>query len=191
MDDCPECSRDLNQVCERGHHSGIGQDGFHAPYAAIDIRGVTHVPKGVSPAVAACATDAVTTAYHAIHRRAEVKKSETVFLFGLGGLGFNALQIIMSIGARVIVSDIRQSLLDEAAALGVPKEDIVPCGESVQDFIRNSGVHIDTVLDFVGMHQTFEDSQQIGKHILSIPPPSVYAYLALYSSTRWKDPVCR
>lgn len=117
---------------------------------------------GVSPAEAAVATDAVTTAYHAITRRAEVKPTELVFLFGLGGLGFNALQISRHVGARVIVCDIKQSLLEEAIKLGVPKEDVVPIGTSPQDFVEKNNLHIDTVLDFVGTSQTFEDAQYIG-----------------------------
>ncbi|KAF7551087.1 hypothetical protein G7046_g7812 [Stylonectria norvegica] len=161
--DCPECSRDLSQICERGHHSGIGQDGFYAPYAAVDVRGAVLVPEGVTPAEAAVATDAVNTAYHAIHRRGEVKKTETVFLFGLGGLGFNALQIVLEIGARVIVSDIREERLQEAAKLGVPRGDIVPVGKLLQEFIAENDLRgkIDTVLDFVGTHQTFDDAQEI------------------------------
>ena len=107
----------------------------------------------------------MTTAYHAITRRGEVKATETVFLFGLGGLGFNALQIIKHIGARVIVADIRQERLDEAAQLGIPKEDLVPTGAPVQEFVKEKHLEgkIDTVLDFVGTHQTFEDAQNIGK----------------------------
>lgn len=165
QDSCIECSRDLAQLCQHGHHSGIGQDGFYAPYAAIDVRGAVLLPKEVTPSAAAVATDAVTTAYHAITRRGEVKPNETVFLFGLGGLGFNALQIIKHIGARVIVSDIRQERLDAAATLGIPREDLVPAGKSVQDFVKENGLEntIDTVLDFVGTHQTFEDAQQIGR----------------------------
>lgn len=161
--DCPECSRDLAQICERGHHSGIGQDGYYAPYAAINIRGVVKVPEGVSPAEAAVATDAVNTAYHAITRRGEVKATETVFLFGLGGLGFNALQIIHNIGARVIVCDIRQQRLDEAIKLGIPEEDIVPVGKSPVEFVNERGLLIDTVADFVGTNQTFVDAQDIGR----------------------------
>ncbi|KAI1848027.1 hypothetical protein JX265_002031 [Neoarthrinium moseri] len=161
MPDCSECSRDLSQICEIGHHSGIGQDGFYAPYAAIESRGAVLVPEGVTPAEAAVATDAVTTAYHAIHRRGEVKASETCFLFGLGGLGFNALQIVHNIGARVIVCDIRQERLDEAAKLGIPSSDIVPVGKSPQEFVMENDLKIDTVLDFVGTHQTFEDAQHI------------------------------
>jgi propanol-preferring alcohol dehydrogenase len=107
------------------------------------------------------ATDAVNTAYHAIHRRAEVKPSETVFLFGLGGLGFNALQLVHAIGARVVVSDIREESVEEARKLGIPEQDIVPVGKSPQDFVNERGLLIDTVLDFVGTHQTFEDAQHI------------------------------
>ncbi|KAJ5494438.1 Short-chain dehydrogenase/reductase SDR [Penicillium fimorum] len=162
-EDCPECSRDLAQLCEQAHHAGIGQDGFYAPYAALDLRAVVHVPEGIPSSVAAVATDAVKTSYHAIVRRAEVKSNETVFLFGLGGLGFNALQIVLHIGARVIVSDIRQERLEEAARFGVPREDLVPAGKSVQDFVRENGLQgkIDTTLDFVGTHQTFQDAQNI------------------------------
>jgi alcohol dehydrogenase, propanol-preferring len=82
----------------------------------------------------------------------------------LGGLGFNALQVVhKAIGARVIVSDIRQECLDAAEKLGVPKEDIVPVDKSVQEFVVENGLtgKIDTVLDFVGAKQTFEDAQHI------------------------------
>ncbi|KAJ6143099.1 hypothetical protein N7471_002552 [Penicillium samsonianum] len=162
-EDCAECSRDLAQLCEQAHHAGIGQDGFYAPYAALDLRAVVRVPEGIPSSVAAVATDAVKTSYHAIVRRAEVKSNETVFLFGLGGLGFNALQIVLHIGARVIVSDIRQQRLEEAARWGVPGQDLVPAGKSVQDFVRENGLQgkIDTTLDFVGTHQTFQDAQNI------------------------------
>lgn len=109
------------------------------------------------------AVDAVNTAYHAVTRRGEVKAHETVFLFGLGGLGFNALQIVRSIGARIIVCEVRQELLDAAAELGVPKEDIVPLGKSPVEFVQERGLLIDSVLDFVGTHQTFDDAQEIGE----------------------------
>jgi hypothetical protein len=46
-DGCPECSRDLAQLCQRGHHSGIGQDGFYAPFAAISARGAVRLPEGM------------------------------------------------------------------------------------------------------------------------------------------------
>ncbi|GIZ43148.1 hypothetical protein CKM354_000638700 [Cercospora kikuchii] len=163
QEDCTECSRGTPQLCLHGHHSGIGQDGFFAPYATIDQRGAVLVPQGVSPLQAAVATDAVATAYHAVHRRAEVNSHETVLLFGLGGLGFNGLQVLKSTGARVIVSEVRQERLDAAVKLGIPERDIVPIGTSVQDFVKQNGLEekIDTTIDFVGLKQTFEDAQQV------------------------------
>jgi alcohol dehydrogenase, propanol-preferring len=92
-----------------------------------------------------------------------LKASDTVFLFGLGGLGFNGLQIIRSIGARVIVSDIREERLEAAERLGVPRKDIVPIGKAIQDFVRENSLRIDTTFDFVGVKQTFDDAQQIGQ----------------------------
>lgn len=121
------------------------------------------MPQGVTPSQAAVATDAVTTAYHAIHRRGEIKKNDTVFLFGLGGLGFNALQIIRAIGSRVLVSDIKQENLDAAQALGVPASDIVPINKSIREWVskNNWTGKIDVVADFVGTKQTFSDAQHI------------------------------
>lgn len=163
-EDCAECSRDLAQLCQNAHHSGIGEDGFYAPYAVMDVRGAVKVPEGVTASQAAVATDAVTTAYHAIHRRGEIKASETVFLFGLGGLGFNALQIIRAIGAKVLVSDVKQENLDEAVKIGVPSEDIVPVGKNVREWVEEQGWKgkIDVIADFVGTAQTFSDAQHIG-----------------------------
>ncbi|KXT15296.1 hypothetical protein AC579_2800 [Pseudocercospora musae] len=158
---CPECARSLPQLCATGHHSGIGQDGFFAPYATIDQRGAALVPQGITPAIAAAATDAVLTAYHAVVRRAEVRPHETVFIFGLGGLGFNGMQVCKAIGARVIVSDVREERLDAAREFGV--DDIVPVGKDIQEFVREKGLEgsIDTTIDFVGVPQTFGDAQAI------------------------------
>ena len=73
--------------------------------------------------------------------------------------------MILWIGARVIVSDTRQATLDEAVKLGVPKEDIVPIGTSIPDFVNERGLgnSIDVVADFVGLKQTVSDAQNIGE----------------------------
>lgn len=73
--------------------------------------------------------------------------------------------MILWIGARVIVSDTRQATLDEAVKLGVPKEDIVPIGTSIPDFVKERGLEnsIDVVADFVGLKQTVSDAQNIGE----------------------------
>lgn len=163
--ECEECGNDLPQLCLTGYRSGIGMDGFFAEYCVIDVRGAVHVPKGVTPSQAAVATDAVTTAYHAIHRRAKITAKDTVFLFGLGGLGFNALQVVKAIGAKVLVSDVKQENLDEAVKIGVPKKDLVPVGKNVREWVESNGWtgRISVIADFVGTNQTFSDAQHIGE----------------------------
>ena len=158
-DDCPECSRDLAQICQAGEKYGIGQDGSYAPYVAIRARAAAPLPKGVSPEVGAVATDAVMTAYHAVVGTGSVKKGETVLIIGLGGLGFNALQIALARGARVIGADTRQEVLEEAAKFGIPQEDLVPVGQSITDFVQTQKLVIDTVIDFVGVPDTFKAAQ--------------------------------
>nr|POF17979.1 alcohol dehydrogenase [Quercus suber] len=125
---------------------------------------LTKTCPGISPAIGAVSSDAIMTAYHGIVRRAAVKKGELVFIFGLGGLGFNAIQIARAKGARVFVSDIRQSALDAAVEFGVAQEDVVPAGTKVPEWVKDNGLEnqIDVVADFAGMEQTFSDAQQIG-----------------------------
>ncbi|KAK3709812.1 hypothetical protein LTR37_010640 [Vermiconidia calcicola] len=110
------------QLCQRGLHHGLGQDGSFVDYIAISTRSAVKVPSdGISSAAAAVSTDAVMTTHHAIIRRGKVKKEDAVFLFGLGGLGFNALKILLHLGCKFYVSETRQEPLDEAVKLGLPK----------------------------------------------------------------------
>lgn len=160
---CPECSGGVPQICNTGQHYGIGHDGSFAPYVAIHERAAVKLPAGTSPAAGAVATDAVMTAYQAVVRRGKVKKRDTVLLYGLGGLGFNALQIILSIGARVIVVDQRQAVLDEAVKFGVKSEDVVPVGTSVTGWLQEKKLQVDTAIDFVGVPATFNSALESGK----------------------------
>jgi propanol-preferring alcohol dehydrogenase len=104
------------------------------------------------------------TAYQAVARRGKVKKDDTVLLLGLGGLGFNALQLILSIGARVIVVDQRQEVLDEAVKFGVKEEDVIPIGtSSIAEWVNSNRVIVDTAIDFVGVSQTFTAAIESGE----------------------------
>lgn len=160
---CEECSKGLTQLCGHGDHYGLDTDGFFAPYVAVKEAAAIRLPQGVSAAAAAVATDAITTAYHAVVDRAQVKAGETVFLHGLGGLGFNALQILHSIGARVIAADQRQTVLDEAVKFGVAQGDIVPPdSENVAAWISDKGIAIDKAIDFVCVPKSFSAAVDTG-----------------------------
>lgn len=163
--DCPECSNGLPQLCEKGDRNGLGQDGSFTEYIAISARSAIPVPDGVSSAAAAVSTDAVMTSHHAIVRRGQIKESDTVFVFGLGGLGFNALQVLLHIGCKLFVSEQRQGPIEEAIKLGLPEEDVVPAGKDLKEWVSEKGLtgKIDKVVDFVGVQQTWDDAAVIGE----------------------------
>ena len=161
---CLECRNGLPQLCKNAACHGIGQDGSFASYVAINRRAAIPVPDGVTPAQAAVATDACLTAYHAVKRVADVKSGDTVLIFGLGGLGFNALQIVLSIGARLLVVDKRPEVLEEAVKFGVAKEDVAPVGEDIALWVKSRGLAVDTVIDFVGVNDTYTASQHLREY---------------------------
>lgn len=163
---CAECSKGIPQVCTTGDHYGLDMDGSFAPFVAVKANAALKLPKDVTAAAAAVATDAITTAYHAVVGRAQVQAGETVLLYGLGGLGFNALQILLSLGARVIAVDQRQTVLDEAVKFGVKKDDIVPPRtKDVAEWIANRQLLVDKVVDFVGVPDSFNTAVETGKFL--------------------------
>ncbi|OQV08477.1 hypothetical protein CLAIMM_12742 [Cladophialophora immunda] len=140
-----------------GPRYGGGEDGFNAAYTKVRETAAVKVPAGVSMAAAAVATDACMTSYHAVVGRSAVKKEDTVLIFGLGGLGFNALQVVTHIGARAIVVDQRQAVLDEALKVGVKPEDVVPADTTdVAGWVKDKKLVIDKVIDFVAVPETFK-----------------------------------
>ncbi|KAK5080515.1 hypothetical protein LTR70_008835 [Exophiala xenobiotica] len=157
---CGECSRGLAQICQRGERYGIGSNGSYAPYVAIKARAAAKLPENVSVEQGAVATDACMTAYHAVVGTGQVRKEETVVILGVGGLGFNAMQIARSSGARVIIVDKRQEVLDEAVKFDIAEEDVVPVGEGIADFVKRKGLVVDTIIDFVGVPETFGAAQE-------------------------------
>ena len=126
------------------------------------------------------ATDACLTAYHAVHGTGKVTPDETVLLFGLGGLGFNALQILLrDVGVKeVIVADRRVEVLDEAVRFGVKRENVVPVDADVVEFVGSRGLTVDVVMDFVGVEQTFGAGLKIGM-FFCCPSPSPRLPLSL------------
>lgn len=76
------------------------------------------------------------------------------------------MQVIQAIGAKVLVSDVKQDNMDEAARIGIHKDYIVPVGKNIREWVQENGWtgKISVVADFVGMAQTFDDAQHIGRY---------------------------
>jgi propanol-preferring alcohol dehydrogenase len=154
---CHYCRTGRDNLCDSPSRAyiGLGADGGYAEYIKVPARNIVEVPPGVSAEVAAVATDAVLTPWHAF-KLANVRQGDTALVLGLGGLGMNGMQIAHALGAHVIASDMRESSLEMARRLGA---DEVFHSKELEEKLK--GRKIDVVGDFVGVEPTFKQAQSL------------------------------
>ena len=97
---------------------GFDYDGGWAEYVVTKAELVAKIPDSLSFEQAAIIPDAVSTPWAAITSTANVQASEKVAVFGVGGLGIHAVQLLKIIGATVIAIDPRQDARANALARG-------------------------------------------------------------------------
>lgn len=155
---CAYCRTGRDNLCDSPTRAyiGLGADGGYSEYISVPARNIVEVPAGVSAEVAAVATDAVLTPWHAFKSLANVRQGDTVLVIGLGGLGMNGMQIAHALGAHVIACDMRESSLDMAKQLGA---DEVFHSKELEEKLK--GRKIDVVGDFVGRESTFQQAQTL------------------------------
>ncbi|KAJ7640355.1 hypothetical protein DFH06DRAFT_1215822 [Mycena polygramma] len=130
---------------------GLGRDGSFAEYMITTADTLVPVPEGVPPEVAAIASDAGVTAYHAVEHAAKVKRGDKVLIFGIGGVGHLALQYAKHFGATVYVCDFKPAARKLALELGATEAfDLIQLTNKTA-----AGLTVDTTIDFVADNQTF------------------------------------
>lgn len=116
---CHACKTGVSNTCEHAIVPGFGAPGAYAEYVAVPFdHNLVHLPETMSPALAAGLGCRVTTAWHALTDRAQVRAGEWVAIHGTGGIGLSALLLAKMLGARVIVVDIVSEKLDHALTCG-------------------------------------------------------------------------
>lgn len=155
---CEYCRTGRDNLCDGPNRAwiGLGADGGYAEFIKVPARNLVEVPKGVAPQVAAVATDAVLTPWHALKTLANVGQGGTVLVLGLGGLGLNGMQIARALGAHVVASDVRDTTLQLARQFGA--EEVFHSKELEE---KLKGRKFDVVGDFVGREETFLQAQNL------------------------------
>ena len=121
------------------------EGGFGPKLRATDYN-LVKIPDGVSYELAAMATDAGLTSYHAVVTRGKVEAGMKVGIIGLGGLGYIGAQIARMKGAEVYgvdISEAARALKDELGLTAV--------AESIMDF---QDVGLNLIVDFAGFGTT-------------------------------------
>jgi len=98
---------------------GFDYDGGWAEYVVVAAQSIELIPDSLPFEHAAIIPDAVSTPWAAISSTAKVQAGEKVAVFGVGGLGIHAVQLLKIIGASVVIAiDPREDARAQALARG-------------------------------------------------------------------------
>jgi D-arabinose 1-dehydrogenase-like Zn-dependent alcohol dehydrogenase len=130
--------------CRLGHQNRCenlqGQIGYTVPggfaqYARVPASNLVRLPGNVTFAEGSLLSGAMASPLHSI-RRAEVTSTDTVAVFGAGGMGLHTIQILRAMGVRIIAADIDQERLEFSKTLGA-SEIINMANEDAVEVIHN------------------------------------------------------
>ncbi|MFK7871033.1 MAG: zinc-binding dehydrogenase [Roseobacter sp.] len=168
--DCPACSTGVSNTCANQIVPGFGTPGAYAEFVAVPFdHNLVPLPASMSPALAAGLGCRVTTAWHALTDRANVRAGEWVAVHGTGGIGLAALLLAKMLGARVVAVDVVAEKLTFASNLGadaVVNAADTDAAEAIRD-ITGGGAQVS--LEALGIEATTNASIEclgiLGRHV--------------------------
>jgi propanol-preferring alcohol dehydrogenase len=125
---------------------GRNADGGYATHCVIPTSSLLTLPRTVSFAQGAAATDAGQTSHHAVIVAGELRKGQRIGIVGLGGLGMTGARIAVLQGAEVYAAEPRKEAWTTALAQGVQSV--------VEDVLGLASLNLDVIVDFAGFGST-------------------------------------
>lgn len=154
--ECYYCSRGADNMCKKYRSLGMDADGDFAEYVKVPARNVFRLPDRIPFDEGAVLCDALATPLHAV-RRAGVVVGETAVVYGVGGLGSCAVQLLRMCGAKVIAVDVVEEKLKLARELGVDETVNSAEEDPVSRVIElTDGEGADVSVEVVGSKETLE-----------------------------------
>ena len=114
---CDFCRGGDENLCVAQKITGVTVDGGFAEYVKAPASHTEKIPPALSPVEAAPLFCAGVTVYRAL-KQAQIRPSERLAVFGIGGLGHVAVQIGVALGAEVTALDVSDEKLSLAKSLG-------------------------------------------------------------------------
>lgn len=145
---CGACRRGRENICESMKMFGNHVEGAFAEYLVAPTKDLIPVPEGVDLEDACIIADAVSTPFHAVVNRGQVKPGDVVVVWGCGGVGMNAVQIAAALGARVFAVDRVREKLEIARSLGA--EGGIPAEGDVAKAVRSVTGGADVAFECIG-----------------------------------------
>ena len=156
--ECRTCRAGRVNMCLSVRRMGVEFHGAFAEKTVLAERSVIPVSPDDDPAAIAVLTDAVATPYHALVRIARAEPGETAVVFGIGGIGSNAVQLARHLGCRVIAVSRSPAKLELASRLGA--ETVIRSGDDLAgDIARAAGPGgPDVILQTAGSAAAYEQA---------------------------------
>ncbi|HEY6203725.1 MAG TPA: zinc-binding dehydrogenase [Candidatus Limnocylindria bacterium] len=155
---CVPCRTGRENVCTAQRMLGNSVDGGFAEFVTAPARDAFGVPPEVPLEEACVIADAMTTAFHAVTRRARIKAGESVVVYGCGGLGLCVVQVCVLVGARVIAVDIDPRKLALATELGASVAIDARDGDPAKRVRRETDGGADAAIEAIGLPKTQEQA---------------------------------
>lgn len=144
-------------VCSSGVQPPLGMftPGGFADKLAADYRDLARVPAGLDFSLAALATDAGMTSYHAMIKAGGAKAGMKVGVIGFGGLGQIGARAAVLAGCEVHVAEMKEDVWPLAYEAGV-KECVKDAAEWARPLSANlhDDAGFDLIVDYAGFNTT-------------------------------------
>jgi len=115
---CRYCRAGRENLCVDLVMPGNHRHGGFAEFLAVPAKELVKLPPDLPLERACVIADAVSTPYHAVKQRGQVRAGDTVAVVGCGGVGLNVVQCAALAGATVITVDLIDARLALARRLG-------------------------------------------------------------------------
>lgn len=158
---CAACRTGRENICLHLRMFGNDVDGAYAEYVKAPAKDVFILPDEIPLVEGSIIADAVTTPYHAVKNRAEVRPGDYVVVYGCGGVGLNVVQFAHLAGGIVIAVDLADEKLEHALRLGAtaalsPGRETAGVGKAVRKLTGGAGA--DIALEAIGNPSTMKDA---------------------------------
>ncbi len=149
---CAACRSGRRNACETNQTLGVQRDGALAEYISVPVEKLYAANLNLQEL---CLVEPLTVGFHAV-ARARITDTDTVLIFGCGGVGLGAVAASAFRGARTIAADVddaKLALAREAGALHaihVQREDL---STTLAELTNGLGPNV--VIEAVGTPDTF------------------------------------
>ena len=156
---CPNCRIGKENICDNMVMFGNHIDGAYAEYVIAPAKDAIPMPDDVPLEEGSIIADAISTPYHAVVNRGQVKAGDNVVVFGCGGVGINAVQVAAAVGASVIAVDVVNEKLEMAKKLGAQATINAKDVERIDKEIKKmTGGGADVSFEAIGNPHTIQDA---------------------------------